>query len=1524
MITLHYNDKTKDVQESDSSYRYRALMAKPQLVLKFSLTEYIEFPIGTWCEYMGEKYRLHKAQDIKKNGVRNIEYTLNMGGDEDKLADYKFRNSVDHRLKWSMCAKPREFVEEIVKNLNEREGADVWSVGDCLDAKEKTVEFNHAYIDAALQDVAEAFKTEWKIVNHVISLHKVEYFKDSPLPLSYGKGKGFIPGVGRTTASNEQPIKRLYVQGGDKNIDRSKYGSAELLLPKGQTLEYDGRTYRTDDKGIYVERVDKVSDAVKEDSLDCSEIYPSRVGKVTAVNVINKQKNFYDIVDSTIPDSLDYNKYIIAGENMTIVFQSGMLAGTGKEFELKYKHADKRFELVPQEIDGVTMPNETFKPQVGDMYAIFGCMLPDAYVCDNATKSGASWDMLREAARHLREHEDPKFTFTGTLQGLYAKRNWVNVGGYLKVGGYIRFSDTQFAKDGVDIRITGIKDFLTNPYSPTIEISNTVSVQGIGSQLREIDSQEVALADTKREIVQYTKRRFRDAKETMELLERSLLEGFTDKVTPIAIRTMQMLVGDESLQFRFVNNRTNPTAVSPNITYNGTSKQLSVNARLIQHLTLGIKSISPQHKPIEYRYWALSEYISARLDNTSTPYYLYVKAERNGLNATFTLSERAIRMEEDNSYYHFLVGVLNSEHEGDRSFTTLYGYTEVLPGRITTDKIVSGDGNSYFDMLSDALKLGDKLQYNVNGDGQLKIRGTIVQSQSGDEAPIGCFRGDYNVANTYYNGDEVTYIVDGNYSTYRYIHTSPSKGHLPTEFEYWAVIAQGQRGKNGKGVEYIYQRTDFEVVPATPASQNTSGHVPSGWTDNPLGVMAEYPFEYVCTRKQGDNGVWGNWSTPKLWAVLPQSNENLLEQSEFEGASKMGKWTATKGEDNIAKGKGKDGTNAYVETNDKRYSESPYRDVLQQTLVGNGIAKLQPSTWYTLSFWERSGTRRLDINQTSSAYGFAEQKLYLFFKQKYTLQVNGRIDARAKADGKVLAVFLYNKDWTWQKAIQIDTTEDKTVELEFSDVPRDGEYLMAAFLYNDSAPRDGKSTLNWVRLVNQSWCMQSFVYPSAVDNSLVVTDGKERRDVGGDLSVTYAPNDTDRWRRHVVTFKTKDALPADTEQYALIRLLPSPITGQKNYCEICMPKLEAGKVASTYTRNITDVAADIPTPALVFRGEYDASKTYYGNRYRVDACKFGNAYYVCRNDAGEVKGIEPTNTSKWNSFGASFDSVATGLLLAENAEIAGWVFRDGKLYSQNGKAYLDGVTGDVDIQGKFLGTIDATSGKFKKLICVGNAGEEAGSIEFYTSGSIGINGGLRVYNNFGCDGDILHNGQKNGRTLRFYSGDILCRGSFGASSRVTAIVVGDKISILTMGDKYTTIKGTLCRIRKRSQHGERDVLCIPLYVANGYGVYNIHGTSMQWGTNELNGLHIDTVIIKDTEATTIYCLDGDLGKVVHVLSQSERLEIDNGVTKLEYGKITVDKTYILPKGKMATFACIAKEYKANPLYRYSEEWICDL
>ena len=712
MITLHCGDKTYDIEVEDSSYRYRSLCAKPQLVLKFSLAEYIDIPVGSWCEFQNQRFTLNFASNLKKNGTRNIEYSMTLGTDEDKLGLYKMRNSVDRRLKYSMCAKPHEIIEEIVKNLNDREGNKVWSVGDCIDASEKTIEFNHSFIDDALQSAANLFETEWEINNKVISLHKVEYFKEDPLPLSYGKGNGFVPGVGRTTQSDELPIKRIYAQGGERNIDRSKYGSAELLLPKSQTLEYEGRTYQSDADGYYIERIDKVSDAVKEDSLDCSDIYPSRIGTVSDVEVVNASKNFYDFIDSSIPSNLNFNDYIIEGETPTIIFQSGMLAGDDKEFEFKYKHAERRFELVPQEIDGVTMPNETFKPEKGDTYAVFGIMLPDEYICNNTDKSGASWDMFRECARKLYENEDQKFTFSGELQGLWAKRNWLRVGGRLKVGGYILFSDEQFAPDGMAIRITGIKDYINSPYSPTLEISNSVSGKSVSSQLKEIEKQEVTLDDTKKGIIRFTKRRFRDALETLQMLDKSLL-NFSNSVNPISVQTMAALIGDESLQFRFVDSKENLTAVLYQISYDNEAKQLHCPHGFLQHMTLGINSISSSHADSEYKVWEVAEYLSPVLTEADKKYYLYAKVNRNdtALKGEFLLSEKAIAMDDVENYYHLLVGVLNSELNEERSYVSLYGYTEILPGRITTDKIVSTDGISFIDLLNNAIHIGDSKSY---------------------------------------------------------------------------------------------------------------------------------------------------------------------------------------------------------------------------------------------------------------------------------------------------------------------------------------------------------------------------------------------------------------------------------------------------------------------------------------------------------------------------------------------------------------------------------------------------------------------------------------------------------------------------------------------------------------------------------------------------------------------------------------------------------------------------------------------
>ena len=1076
----------------DSSYRYREIMGEHSLTLYFSLPEFVEIDVGAYCIYMEDRYTLTHPASVTENGKRNFEYVLILEAEQYKLSKYKIRNTVDRRLKFSYTAKPIEHLQLIVDNLNARDSG--WRVGRCVEGVEVSIAYNHVFCSEALKMLADALETEYEIVGKVVNLGKVEYNHDSPLKLSYGKGKGFKTGVKRDNSDDSLPVDILFVQGGEKNIDFSKYGSKDLLLPKNQQLVYEGRTYISDSEGYSIRRVGKPV-THNEDSLDCSEIYPKRVGKISAVVLVDKEKNFYDIIDDSIPNELNYEECVIEGETMTVIFQSGMLAG--KEFEVKYIHisdsvegkASRRFEIVPQEIDGQTMPSENFKPIIGDTYAVFGCMLPDAYICNDADQSGASWDMFREAVKYHYEHEDQRFSFTGELDGIWSKKDWLNIGGKIILGGYVRFTADFTAKEGVLIRIRAIKDYINKPFSPEIELSNVTSGSSIGNDLRKIEETEVVIDDRYREALQFTKRRFRDAKETAEMLQNALLH-FSGAINPITIQTMSLLVGDESLQFRFVNNKTTPVRVSHVVSYNSETKILTSPAGIVQHMTIGINSLTSQHAVSEYKFWDIEKFDSPVLVDVEKKYYLYVKVNKTGTVGVFYLSETAIAMEGVSGYYHFLMGILNSEYEGERSFVELYGFTEILPGRVTTDRVVSADGLNYLDFVNNAFRVGNDiyyLDYNTRGDGKIRLKGSLIQSESGDESPVGCFRGAYNNSYTYYWGDEVVYNDGTGISTYRFISKEPKKGVKPSDSLYWEVVAQ--RGVGIKDTDVLYAISDSNTIAPTSSWQTESPE----WVDG----------KYI-------------WSKTKV--IYTDGSEMFSDASCITG------------------GKGHTGNGI--------------KSIVEQYYLSSSSTSLVDGTW--------SGTRPV-----------------------------------------------WKNGWYfWTRSEIIYTSGDK--------------------ITTDAICVTGEKGASG----------DYYEYRYAVNGS---------RSTAPDLDKTSA--NPSGW---------------STEM---------PAVGELQYLWfIVAKKSSTGDLLINWSNPVRQTPYDgidgAIGPAVVFRGVYSKDETYYGNSKRVDVVKYNGVYYVARTDVNSFQNKLPTNVSFWNDFGAQFESIATGLLLAENANIANFIFRNECLTSQ--------------------------------------------------------------------------------------------------------------------------------------------------------------------------------------------------------------------------------------------------------------------
>ena len=190
--------------------------------------------------------------------------------------------------------------------------------------------------------------------------------------------------------------------------------------------------------------------------------------------------------------------------------------------------------------------------------------------------------------------------------------------------------------------------------------------------------------------------------------------GFGDSISPVTARTMQLMVGDKSLQFVFVASPTATGSVTHNVTWDESRGILHADRGYLRHMTLGINTLSADHKPSEYKTWTLPTYdYAVRTDQKTI--HLYAKVERNGANGVFFATDTAKAMEAEAGYYYLYLGMLSPAP--NRAFTPLYGFTEVLPSQIRTERITSADGSTSINLNTGEI-VSDKIKFRHPDGGE--------------------------------------------------------------------------------------------------------------------------------------------------------------------------------------------------------------------------------------------------------------------------------------------------------------------------------------------------------------------------------------------------------------------------------------------------------------------------------------------------------------------------------------------------------------------------------------------------------------------------------------------------------------------------------------------------------------------------------------------------------------------------------------------------------------------------------------
>lgn len=670
----------------------KGIMSDDTAKYRINSTDLLDIQVNSTIDIFGKTYRVNNKPEWTKLGDKAYVYDVVFEGVLFDLRKCVFFDTDATGFKtkpeFSLIGNIEFFLGVLNNNLKRL--APNWKIGSFQNSETKTVTFSKDHCLSALQKICQEFDLEFRIdnANNFNVINVGTFGNDLDYVFEYGKGKGLYELV-CTNVNENGIINKMYVSGGSENLPTGYRNFSEnLKMPAVDFLE---DTLSIENMGL------------KEGFLDLPDIFPTRTGVISAIDILSKSI-FYDAsMDFDLTEKeLDgiTTKYLKPDTTAKIHFNTGNLAGYS--FDIKkngYDHAEKKFEIIPYTNDqGLTLPspdNSAFDLSVGDKYVIIDIFYPEVYITNAENK------LLAKAEEQFPLNLQPKVNYK------------------LKVDENFLRSQVDFIEDipfdlgdsltviddalGVNkkIKIVSFSRDVLSSFSYEIDIADTYEVARASQLILDIIKTTTGIKTQGSQI----KKNYQDGYRRLNELKSLTFDpdGYfdSDRIKPLSIETGMLSVGTRSQQLTLEG-----VVIEPNYT---TPNDILFSAGKLIHF-----SIAETIKE-----WDFLETIVDGFD-PEFPYYVYAKCEKAGIMGEYFVSTAKISFDELPVYYHFLIGVLHKVENGFRFYTPLEGATTINGRYITTGRVQSVDGSTFFDLDIPVISLGENVGMTGLSDNPVK------------------------------------------------------------------------------------------------------------------------------------------------------------------------------------------------------------------------------------------------------------------------------------------------------------------------------------------------------------------------------------------------------------------------------------------------------------------------------------------------------------------------------------------------------------------------------------------------------------------------------------------------------------------------------------------------------------------------------------------------------------------------------------------------------------------------------------